>query len=173
MEQYLPWLAISLSVLSLYVSVYRIYRDRSKLYVFSEICFDCSKDQSEDLSNPPPFLKILAVNKGSRPIILTCFGGETNEKKSATWLLNNALTLNNSSKSLVFSSGFAHDVGVKIEDGDVYEIRINHDDYETLYNTNDGIIEYKKLFLKDVLGKKYFVKNSAKGLKTLFEYRVK
>jgi hypothetical protein len=174
MEEYLPWLAIILSVLSLYISAYRIYRDRSKLYVFSEVVFDCSSDQSADQTNPPPFLRVLAVNKGARPIILTDFGGQVNKKSATWWSLKNDLVLDDKNcKPLLFSSGLAQNIGVKIEDGDVYELRIKHDDYTKIYSINHDFLEFNKLFFRDVLGKKYFVKNSPKGIKQLLQYREK
>jgi hypothetical protein len=174
MKDVLPWLAIALSLLSLAINAYRIYRDRSKLYVFSEVVFDCSKDQSEDLSNPPPFLKILAVNKGARPIVLTDFGGQINKKLASWWPLKNDLVQSEENKvPCLFNSGLAQNIGIKIEDGDVYELRIKHDDYTKLYSTYNDFLEFKKLFFKDVLGKKYFVKNSPKGLKELLQYREK
>lgn len=76
----IPWVAIAISILSLIVSMYRIYRDRSMLVTYSEIVHDDTRDPFD----PPPFLRILAVNRGNRPITLTDFGISVSRKET-TW----------------------------------------------------------------------------------------
>lgn len=167
-EHVIPWVAICLSILSLFVSVYRIYRDRSKLFAFCEVVYDSSKD----LENPPPVLKIYAVNRGLRPITLTDFGFQVS-KKSATWtpLKPEPIETDEEGYLLSFPQNLSHNVGIKMEDGDIYEVRINHDDYEYLYSSSHDFKEAEKYFFKDILGKRYFVKGSKKGIRAVLKHK--
>ena len=164
---YLTYFAIIISVISLFVSMYRIYRDRSKLYAYSNISYDHSKS----LDNPPPVLSIYAVNIGTRPITLTDFGLYVSRKKfSWSPLKPEPIKTNSNGAIIKFPSNLAHNIGIKMEDGDIYEIRIYHDDYRELYDTNLEA-EANKYFFKDVLGNKYFIKGSKKGIKILLNYK--
>lgn len=70
-----------------------------------------------------------------------------------------------------FPENLAHNIGIKLEDGDIYEIRIHHDYHHEVYDSNYDFKKVKKYFFKDVLGKKYYIKGSKKGVRKLFEYR--
>ncbi len=86
LESVVSWLAVFISVVSLLVSAYAIYRDRSRVKVFCKVVYDCSKDQSENLDNPPPFLRIYAVNTGKRAIFLSDLCGYVSRRASALGL---------------------------------------------------------------------------------------
>lgn len=167
-EQVIPWIAIFLSLLSLFVSVYRIYRDRSKLFTYCEIRYDNTKDPD----NPPPVLNIFAVNKGTRPITLTDFGFHVT-RRGACWspLKPEPIESDDEGYLVSFPANLAQNVGIKMEDGDIYEIRVRHDDHCSLYSTNHDFKEAKKYFFKDVLGKKYFVKGSKSAINTLLQHK--
>ncbi|SUC52769.1 Uncharacterised protein [Pseudoalteromonas nigrifaciens] len=167
-----PWLALLISVVSLLVSAYAIYRDKSRVKVFCKVVYDCSKDESENLDNPPPFLRIYAVNTGKRPIFLSDLCGYISRKSSSFWALKDEpIVYDEHGIPSVVSSYFVHDVGVRLDDGEIYEYRIEHDNYTKLYAVNNGGALFKKYFLTDVLGQKYPVKDSKKGIKKLLEYR--
>ncbi|MBD1574171.1 hypothetical protein HC725_12950 [Vibrio sp. S17_S38] len=168
----LPWFALLISSVSLLASVYSIYRDKSKVKVFCKVVYDCSKDQSENLDNPPPFLRIYVVNTGKRPIFLSELCGYISRKSSSSWALKDEpIVFDENGIPSLFSSGFVHDVGIRLNDAEIYEYRIKHDDYTKLYDTNQGCLTYKKYYLTDVLGKKYFVKGSQKGIHKLAQYQ--
>jgi hypothetical protein len=172
LESVVPWLALWISVVSLLVSAYAIYRDRSRVKVFCKVVYDCSKDQSENLDNPPPFLRIYVVNTGKRAIFLSDLCGYISRKSSSSWALKDEpIVFDEHGIASVVSSGFVHDVGVRLDDGEIYEYRIKHDDYTKLYAVNHVGVLFKKYFLTDVLGKKYPVKSSKKGIEKLLEYK--
>lgn len=60
---------------------------------------------------------------------------------------------------------------MRLDDGEIYEYRIKHDDYKKLYAVNYDCVLFKKYLLTDVLGKKYPVKSSKKGIEKLLEYK--
>ena len=167
-DQIISWVAINLSVISLIVSVYRIYRDRSKLFTFCEIIYDATTDPV----NPPPVLRIYAINKGIRPVTITEFGLHVT-RKSASMSLLKPESLKESDEGYVvgFPENLSQNVGIKMEDGDIYEIKVRHDDYDRLYDCNYDAKKVKKYFIRDVLGRKYFVKGSKSAIKTLLKYK--
>lgn len=167
-EQIIPWIAIFLSVFSLFVSVYRIYRDRSKLFTYCEIFYDDTKDPDK----PPPVLKIIAVNRGARPVTLTDFGFQV-ARKSACWSTLKPEPIETDDKGYLvsFPESLAQNVGIKMEDGDIYEIRVRQGDHISLYSANHDFKEAKKYFFKDVIGKKYFVRGSKSAIKTLLQHK--
>ncbi|KMV31026.1 hypothetical protein AB733_08475 [Photobacterium swingsii] len=170
-ENALPWLALLISGISLLVSGYSIYRDRSRVKVFCKVVYDCSRDQSENLDNPPPFLRIYVVNTGKRPIFLSNLCGYISRKSAHSWALKDEpIAYDENGIPSVVSSGFVHNVGVRLNDGEIYEYRIKHDDYTKWYSTESDSL-FRKYYLTDVLGKKYFVKGSKVGIKTLSEYQ--
>ncbi|EOG7752856.1 hypothetical protein ACLIOB_003496 [Vibrio cholerae] len=172
LESVVTWSALVISVISLLVSGYAIYRDRSRVKVFCKVIYDCSKDQSENLDNPPPFLRIYAVNTGKRAIFLSDLCGYISRKSSSSWALKDEpIVFDEHGLPSVVSSGFVHDVAVRLDDGDIYEYRIKHDDYTKLYAVNHDGLLFKKYFLTDVLGKKYPVKGSKKGIEKLLKYK--
>lgn len=152
--------------------MYSIYRDKSKVKVFCKVVYDSSKDQSENLDNPPPFLRIYVVNTGKRPIFLSELCGYISRKSSNSWALKDEpVVFDGNGNPSLFSSGFVHDVGVRLNDAEIYEYRIKHDDYTMLYSTNHDFVPFKKYYLTDVLGKKYFVKGSQKGINKLSQHQ--
>ncbi|MBE9398289.1 hypothetical protein IOQ59_13590 [Pontibacterium sp. N1Y112] len=168
MEIYLSLFAVFISVASLVVSGYRIYRDRSKLCAFATVVLDGSKDPE----NPPPQLRIYAVNRGPRPVILTDFGSQISRKESSSTPINSEkIDRDDGGDFIKLPEQLAHNIGVKLEDGDIYEVRIKHDDMTELYDAFHSGKRVKKFFFKDVLGKKYFVKSSRKGIDTLCDYK--
>lgn len=169
---FLPWFALLISGVSLLASVYSIYRDKSKVKIFCKVVYDCSRDQSEKLDNPPPFLKIYVVNTGKRPIFLSDLCGYISRKSSSSWALKDEpIVFDKNGIPSVFSSGFVHDVGIRLNDAEIYEYRIKHDDYTKLYCTNHDGLVFKKYYLTDILGKRYFVKGSSKGIRELLQYK--
>jgi hypothetical protein len=167
-DQIIPWIAICLSLLSLFVSVYRIYRDRSKLFAFCEVVYDNTKNPE----NPPPVLKIYAVNRGVRPITLTDFGFQVS-KKSVTWtpLKPEPIETDEEGYFLSFPQNLFHNIGIKMEDGDIYEVRGGHEDYDSLYSSNHDFKEAEKYFFKDILGNRYYVKGSKKGIHRILKHK--
>mgnify|MGYP003624144144 CR=1 FL=1 len=171
-ENVVPWLALVISVVSFLVSAYAIYRDRSRVKVFCKVVYDCSKDQSDNLDNPPPFLRIYAVNTGKRAIFLSNICGYISRKSSISWTLKDEpIVFDENGITSISSSGFVHNVGVRLDDGEIYEYRIKHDDYTKLYAVHDEVTLFKKYFLTDVLGNKYQVKGSKKGIEILMKYK--
>ncbi|HDY7997985.1 TPA: hypothetical protein ACGUON_004727 [Vibrio vulnificus] len=172
LESVVSWLAVFISVVSLLVSAYAIYRDRSRVKVFCKVVYDCSKDQSENLDNPPPFLRIYAVNTGKRAIFLSVLCGYVSRRASSSWALKEVpVVFDKNGAPSVVSSGFVHDVAVRLDDGEIYEYRIRHDDYTKLYAIDHDGVLFKNYFLTDVLGKKYRVKGSKKGIEKLLAYK--
>ncbi|EHK9186365.1 hypothetical protein [Vibrio aestuarianus] len=171
-EHVLPWLALLVSGFSLLVSGYSIYRDRSKISVFCKVVYDCSRDQSENFDNPPPFMKIYVVNTGKRPIFLSDLCGYISKRAVSSWALKDEpIAFDENGVPSVTLSGFVHEVGVRLNDGEIYEYRVKHNDYLKLYSVDNEGETFKKYYLKDVIGNKYFVKGSKSGIKKLLEYQ--
>jgi hypothetical protein len=87
LESVVPWLALWISVVSVLVSAHAIYRNRSRVEVFYKVVYFCSKDQSENLDNPPPFLRIYFVNTEKIAIFLSNLCGYISRKSSSSWAL--------------------------------------------------------------------------------------
>ncbi|WP_267749827.1 hypothetical protein [Vibrio cholerae] len=167
LEIYLPWLALLVSAISLAVSVHSIYRDRSKIRVLSKVYYD----RSLDLDNPPPFLAIYVVNTGKRPLFISNIVGYANWNQSNLWSLkDDSISFDENGFPSVFKSGLVHEAGLRLNDGDIYEYRVRHDEHEKLYSS-DSFMPFKKYYLTDVLGKKYPVKGSKKGIRELLKYQ--
>ncbi|MCC4273710.1 hypothetical protein [Marinomonas communis] len=172
LENSVPWLALLISAISLLVSTYAIYRDKSRVKVFCRVVYDDSKDQSESLDNPPPFIRIYAVNTGKRAVFLSNLCGYISRKSSTSWFLKDEpVAFDENGVPSVFASGYAHTSGVRLGDGEVYEYRIKHNDFTKLYDIHTDGTQFKKYFIKDVVGNKYFVKGSRQGIEELVKYK--
>lgn len=163
-EQVIPWVAILLSLLSLFVSVYRIYRDRSKLYAFCNVFYDGTKDPV----SPPPVLHIYAVNRGLRPITLIDFGFQVS-RKSVIWtpLKPEPVGTNEEGYAVNFPQNLSHNIGVKMEDGEIYEVRVDSEDFGNLYSSNHDYKEAKKYFFQRYTWKTILCKRFKKGYQNI------
>lgn len=160
------WLALFISVISLSVSIFRIYRDRSKLIVWSEIVYHHSAKDNKEY----PVMHLYAVNAGLRPITITDVGYTVSKNKSE-WtpikpVYDMPLNLSVSDTEFKLPQQLAHEIGIRLEDGDIYEMRIRHNDYDMFISTRfDGLA--KKMFFKDILNNKHYIKNSSNDIKKL------
>ncbi len=170
----IAWIALSISLLSLIVNFYRIYRDRSKIVAWSKIIYH----QNHQTSNlrEEPVLHLYAINIGLRPIILTdvCSINKKHETQ-CRYLNTESINTNNISNlteviSKLEDNLLAHKSNIRLEDGDVYEIKIKHTDYHDYLLANKEYSLADKMFFRDILGKKYKIKNSKKCIKILDDF---
>ncbi|EJE8558665.1 hypothetical protein [Vibrio vulnificus] len=161
-------LALMVAGLSFLVSVYSIIKDNSRLKAIAKISYN----HSANPNNPPPQMQIVLVNQGKRPITITHFGFSVSRKEHI-WqsIVPPQPMVNDSGLAVSFPQGLAQDVGIKLNDGDVYEAVIEHHDYELLYSTAHDFKEAKSFFFMDVLGKRYKVKNSEKLVSKLRDFK--
>jgi hypothetical protein len=112
-------------------------------------------------------MHIYAVNKGLRPITLTDFGYMVSKKENV-WtrikpVSNILLDISDPEFESKIPKQLSQDIGVRLEDGDIYEMRIQHNEEHQFISSYHGKLA-KKMFFKDVLGNKYYVKNSNKHI---------
>ena len=120
-------LAVVLSVISLGVSIYAIYRDRSRFLAFSEIVY---KDDMTNYGKTIPTLRVYAVNRGSRPVVITSFGFQVKRGEEVSRPLRpEEINLAGAADGLQMPENLAQNVGLRMGDGDVYEMRIVPSDY--------------------------------------------
>ncbi|EOK5766258.1 hypothetical protein ACM6VD_004106 [Vibrio vulnificus] len=161
-------LALIVAGLSFLVSVYGIMKDNSRLKTVAKITYN----HSASLDNPPPQMQVVLVNQGKRPITITHFGFSVSRKEHI-WqsLVTPKPLVNEDGVAVSFPQGLAQDIGIKLNDGDVYEAVIEHHDFELLYSSAHDYKEAKSFFFMDVLGKRYKVKNSEKLVGALRSYK--
>lgn len=162
--------ALIFSATSLAFSIYNILRDRGKLRVWSELYYDRSKDPE----NPPPSLKIIMVNAGRRPIVLTSF---VKLSPSMTWYspLNYPSLPTNEKGYLnrlpTMEDFAAQNTCLVLKEGEVFEYIIEHgDDFELFTLIDDDIHYANKLYVQDVLKRRYYVKKSHESIEKLFKF---
>lgn len=175
LEIIISTVAIAISFFSLFINFYEMYRNKSKLKVWAKILY--AEDIYSDFENKKynPILQIFIVNKGLRPIIINdiCISFNDGslrcnclkeESKTLDIRLNDINSLKKIEKLMV-DNGLSHVYGIKLEDGDVFEIRIKHDDLYKYYDFEKGAAY--KFFIRDIFGTNHYVKNSKKYLKVL------
>ncbi|MGP5310029.1 hypothetical protein [Vreelandella alkaliphila] len=161
-------LALIVAGLSFLVSVYGIVKDNSRLKTVARLTYN----HSASLDNPPPQMQVVLVNQGKRPITITHFGFSVSRKEHI-WqsLVTPQPVVDDDGMAVSFPQGLAQDIGIKLNDGDVYEAIIEHHDFELLYSSAHDYKEAKLFFFMDVLGKRHKVKNSEKLVSTLRNYK--
>ncbi|MDD2356420.1 MAG: hypothetical protein PHX13_00745 [Thiovulaceae bacterium] len=171
MTTYIPWVALIISVISLIVSIYKIYRDKSELVTWSEIVYHQSLKDGKSY----PVMYLYAVNKGLRPITLTDIGFEVSNYENVLTRIKPmediALDISDIDFESKIPQQLSQDIGVRLEDGDIYEIRIQYDEYYKFLSAYHNFEVAKKMFFKDVLGTHYYVKNSNKHINILDNYK--
>lgn len=169
-----PWVALLIALFSLFINSYRIYRDKHKLVTWSEIITKCSMENNKEY----PVLRIYAVNIGLRPITLTEFGFYAKSKKH--YIGKNIKPLEDipsdifdpEFESKISQKSLAHENKIRLEDGDIYEMQIKYDEFDMFYDTyNENAELAKQMYFKDILGKKYYIKDSENNIKILNNYK--
>lgn len=133
-------IALLISGLSLLLTFWNIFRDRSKLHVESTF-YESHPDYGPDR------IHFKAINKGRRPIYIRMVGGELMKHG---WL-----------GKYVGDSEF----GKRLEEGQYIEFTWRVEDVFT--DGPDFDDEYKSIWLEDSLGKRYKIPSSEKYLKQI------
>jgi len=136
METTLSIFAIVISLISLGVSVFVVFRDRAKL---KAECKVFKHDETDEYSH----LYVKAVNEGRRPITLLYLMGIYSENEKSGYLLENG--------------------GAKLEEGDFREERIGKFDGMMIHTGRFGEkdCQLENLYFEDTAGNQYPV-NGAK-----------
>ncbi len=137
--------AITIAIISLIISFYNTWRDRSRLKITSKIIGSNSVPEYG-----PVRIKISAVNKGKRPIYIRIEGGYL---KSGQW-----------GGTYIGDTNF----GYKLEEGQLYESDWTIE--KISFSAPDFDDEFKNIFLEDSLGKRYKVPNSERYINDLKYY---
>lgn len=172
-------IAIVISLFSLFINFYKIHRDKSKLKVWAKILY------TEDIFSHPddrkyyPVMQIFIVNAGLRPITITDIGMSFKDKSmSYKHIKENDeiadINLNNENlaekiEKLFIVDNLSHKYGIKLDDGDIYEIRIKYDDYYKYIDFDKHAA--CKVYIRDIFGIDHYVSNSKRCLKTLNEHK--
>lgn len=159
--------ALIFSAVSIGFAIYSIIRDKGRLQVWSEIYYDSSKD----LGNPPPCLKIRIVNAGRRPVVLTSL-----VKKSSTLIWSSPIV---SPNLLTNEKGYlerlpsmqdfsAQNTCLVLQENHVFEFVIEDGSpFDLIASIDDKVHCAEKLYVEDVLKKKYYVKWSKENIKKM------
>ena len=171
----IAWSALIISILSLLVNFYRIYRDRGKIKAWSKIVYH-QNHQTENLQREP-VIHLYVVNIGLRPIILTdlCM---TKKKYGVSCYALNPKDIGEVDNSNILDaiskfedSLLAHKSNIKLDDGDIYEMQIKHTDYHLyMIESDEDYTIANKMFFTDILDKRIRIKDGEKSLKILAKY---
>ena len=158
-------LAFAVSVSSFAVSLLAYFRDRSKVRTWSEIIWDTS-----GIKHRTPFLHVYVVNEGRRPVVMLNLLKRHGASKWWAPIKQPNLSEDIFEAIKQLKKSPAQDVAVRLAEGEILEIVFDPDDCpEFIADHEDPPVEATELQIQDVTGKIYPVKNSASGLKTLFE----
>jgi len=142
---YLSIGVIIIACISLGWKIYLGHRDRGNIKATSNIYYIDLTSYSEKPSKNIPNLKIMAVNCGRRPVILSMFGvdyfggtqgGSYIDKKDG-----------------------------RLAENEKYEINIRVGDSNTMSPDGEEAVDF---WFKDTLGRRYKVKNAKENLKKLW-----
>lgn len=144
MNQYLPIIAIVISIISLSVSIFLAWRDRGRL---KASCVAYRHPETGEYS----YLRVKAVNLGRRPVALRYLWGKYEGNIQSGYELS-------LKKSL-------------LNEGEFYEESIGKFDGMMMYTGDNCEIigELIELFFEDTKGKKYKVKKSKEMVSKLWE----
>lgn len=174
-------IAIVISLFSLFINFYKVHRDKSKLKVWAKIFY------AEDFYSEPdnrkyyPVMQIFIVNAGLRPITITDIGMmfkdksvrykhiKENDELADIHLNGNDENIVEKIEKLFIIDNLSHKYGIKLDDGDIYEIRIKFGDYYEYIDFEKDVAQ--KVYIRDIFGNDHFVKNSKQCLKILNEHK--
>ena len=165
-------IALFFSAISLGFTIYNILRDRGKINVWSEIYFDSSKS----FENPPPALKIRIVNSGRRPIIIVKIVKKSEKSEWSTSIVNPSLPKDENGFLLEAPTPkdfLAQNTCLVLREGEVHEWIIDYEEHlSNLIHLHDDEVHFaSKLYIEDVLKKRYYVKDSLQNIKRLCEHK--
>lgn len=174
-------IAIVISLFSLFINFYKIHRDKSKLKVWAKIFYAEDFYSNLDDRKYYPVMQIFIVNAGLRPIIITDIGMmfkdksvrykhiKENDEATKVHLTTDDENIVEKIEKLFIVDNLSHKYSIKLDDGDIYEIRIKYDDYyEYIDFEKDAAF---KVYIRDIFGNNHYVKNSRQCLKILNEYK--
>lgn len=133
-------IALMISGLSLLLTFWNIFRDRSRLYVESKF-YKFHPDYGPDR------IHFKAINKGRRPIYIRMVGGELMEHGSLGEYIGDS------------------EFGKRLEEGQYIEFTWHIED--VFAGGPDFDDEYKSIWLEDSLGRRYKIPSSEKFLKKI------
>lgn len=168
----IPWVALIIASFSLFVNIYRIYRDRNKLVIRSELIYKQSINENRNT----PTIVIYVINIGLRPIRLVNFGIFTDSKNNYNEMNikttdDQSIDLNNDNINEEINNIFlAHNNNIKLEDGDIYEMNISYNDFDFYMNSASNYAPATGMYFKDILGKKYYIKGIKKNIEKLIHF---
>ncbi|EIU1411949.1 hypothetical protein FA362_25950 [Pseudomonas aeruginosa] len=158
--------AAIISGLSLAVSIYSTHQDRARIHTRSEIFYDATRGLE-----PAPSMRVIIVNAGRRPIIMTRFVIISEQGNWFTPLrelgaheLQEVVT----EARLLIEKFVAQNTSIRLSEGDIFELIIHHDDDRILYSFfEDSQREAKDIQIEDVLGRRYWIKDAKKNISNL------
>ena len=138
-QQWLPYLAILISIVSLVISLRSSLLDRN--IVEAESKFFLGRHRQHE----PPSFSVSVINKGRRPVIIRLLGGTTNTGLSSGAFIE------------------CEKGGKRLAENERHDQRFGMEDL--VYNDPEGEFgEYAELWIEDTLGRRFVVKNSRKHL---------
>jgi hypothetical protein len=147
-------IAILLSSISLILSGYSIFRDRSKIKSWSYLFYDYVDK---------PSLRMIFVNKGRRPIYLKHISYKFNSGTTQSPFNNPGVSTNENNELIDIKPMLAHKSCIRLTEGETYEEIIKFDSWYRIINTQGDHVEYaNSIWVEDVEGKKYKIKNAIK-----------
>ncbi|MDB4609679.1 hypothetical protein OAH46_01170 [Verrucomicrobia bacterium] len=159
---YISYLAIVISGISLAVSGYGLLRDKSKVKAWCSLSLNTTKSVRGDLE-----LHVYVSNAGRRPVNINYL-----IMKHPNGHISNPInppkpTTNEEGCTVGIPDIVAHQIGVRLEEGESHEIVYDSSDFVWFY---DGDKDFaKQLFFEDTLGRWYKVKNSIKTVSAYIE----
>lgn len=160
--------ALLFSASSLTVSVLAYRRDRSKVRALSSIEWKGNGPEPDTM-----ILRVRIINAGRRPMALMSLGKKSGKRVWSRMLRDPELTTANVAEIVreLERSRLAHVGSVKLPEGEAYELAFGPDDYYDFIATHwgDEATYAESLFVEDVMGTQYPVRNSKKHLKSAFK----
>jgi len=143
-SDYISFVALAISFISLAMSVYFGLLDRVRIKATCELI-----NANSDFATP--YLEIKVVNRGRRPAVLTSFGGilENNE-----WI-----------NTYIGKDG----KGIRLAENENHIMTIERSDLQEYDPVDGSVHEYVGLYFQDSRGRRHFVKHSRREITHLKE----
>ena len=164
-------LAFFVSVSSLSISALSFFRDRNRLVTWSSVQW--SKEGPFDAPKDKPVLHILILNAGRRPISITNL---VKRSGRSVWSRSVKRDIDGSNPSddlhtyidELRRNAVAHISSIRLNEGEIYEMVFQTSDSPEFFATHtEQPLEARTLYIEDVQGKRYQVRDSGKNLKIL------
>lgn len=171
MSDFIPLIALVLSIIGLTVSILGYFRDRPRVRAWAEIVWHGG---GKDPDGSVPMLRIRIVNLGRRPIALLNLALRGKGQRWSLFLKepefpDQQLTLDEVVK-LFDRHSLAQNSAIRLPEGDILDLAFWPDDCPKFVFTHfEPMAEAERMYVEDCAGARYRVRNDTASLRKLFE----